>query len=117
MDHAAFDTHTSYIGSINGPKLPLVFEVQQKSHDLTTEGCPQSDWQNNSIIEKVYYAILFVTRYSESNFFFCFLSFLYIELSLRVKVESFELYYCTCSLHGKHTIRFPILHQICLHKI
>ena len=41
-DHAAFDNHTSYMGSINGPKLPLVFEVQQMPHDLTTEGCPKN---------------------------------------------------------------------------
>ncbi|KAJ1388758.1 LETM1-like [Sesbania bispinosa] len=51
VDHAGFDNHTSYIESINGPKLPLVFEVQQKSH-LTTEGCPKSNSQNSSILEE-----------------------------------------------------------------
>ncbi|KAH1240292.1 Mitochondrial proton/calcium exchanger protein [Glycine max] len=52
VDHASFDNHTSYMGSINGPKLPLVFEVQQMSHDLTTEGCPKSDFRNSSIFKK-----------------------------------------------------------------
>lgn len=55
MDHPAFDNQTSYMGSINGPKLPLVFEVQQKSHDLTVEGCPKSNSQNNYTLKKVYY--------------------------------------------------------------
>ncbi|KAK7349197.1 hypothetical protein VNO77_06373 [Canavalia gladiata] len=52
MDHSVFNNHTSYMGSINGPKLPLVFEVQQMSHDLTTEGCPKSNSQNSSISKK-----------------------------------------------------------------
>ncbi|KAK7389570.1 hypothetical protein VNO78_24722 [Psophocarpus tetragonolobus] len=52
VDHAAFDNHTSYMGSINGPKLPLVFEVQQMSHELTTERCPKSNVQNSSIFKK-----------------------------------------------------------------
>ena len=60
MDHAVFDDHTSYIGSINGPKLSLLFEAQQKSEDLTTKGCPKSDSQNSSGFKKVYWAILFV---------------------------------------------------------
>ncbi|KAL5184440.1 Protein LOW PSII ACCUMULATION 3, chloroplastic [Glycine soja] len=51
-DHAAFDNHTSYMGSINGPKLPLVFEVQQMPHDLTTEGCPKNNFQNSCIFNK-----------------------------------------------------------------
>lgn len=54
-DHAAFDNHTSYMGSINGPKLPLVFEVQQMPHDLTTEGCPKNNFQNSCIFNKVCY--------------------------------------------------------------
>ncbi|TKY64461.1 LETM1 domain-containing protein YLH47 [Spatholobus suberectus] len=52
VDHAAFDNHTSYMGSINGPKLPLVFEVQQMSHDLTKEGCPKSNSRNSSVFKK-----------------------------------------------------------------
>ncbi|RDX65393.1 hypothetical protein CR513_55957, partial [Mucuna pruriens] len=52
VDHAVFDNHTSYMGSINGPKLPLVFEVQQMSHDLITEGCPKSISRNNCIFKK-----------------------------------------------------------------
>ncbi|KAL5158569.1 Protein LOW PSII ACCUMULATION 3, chloroplastic [Glycine soja] len=51
-DHATFDNHTSYMGSINGPKLPLVFEVQQMPHDLTTEGCPKNNFQNSCIFNK-----------------------------------------------------------------
>lgn len=54
-DHATFDNHTSYMGSINGPKLPLVFEVQQMPHDLTTEGCPKNNFQNSCIFNKVCY--------------------------------------------------------------
>lgn len=41
------------MGSINGPKLPRVFEVQQMSHDLTTEGCPESNFRNSGIFKKV----------------------------------------------------------------
>ncbi|ESW07647.1 hypothetical protein PHAVU_010G146900 [Phaseolus vulgaris] len=52
MDHAAIDNHTSYMGSINGPKLPRVFELQQMSHDLTTEGCPESNFRNSCIFKK-----------------------------------------------------------------
>lgn len=53
VDHAAFDNHTSYMGSINGPKLPLMFEVQQMSHNLTTEECPKSNSQNSCIFKKI----------------------------------------------------------------
>ncbi|XP_020225361.1 uncharacterized protein LOC109807252 isoform X2 [Cajanus cajan] len=51
VDHAAFD-NTSYMGNINGPKLPLVYEVQQMSHDLTTEGSPKSNSRNSCIFKK-----------------------------------------------------------------
>lgn len=53
MDHAAIDNQTSYMGSINGPKLPRVFEVHQMSHDLTTEGCPEINFRNSSTFKKV----------------------------------------------------------------
>ncbi|XP_017407336.1 uncharacterized protein LOC108320429 isoform X2 [Vigna angularis] len=52
MDHAAIDNQTSYMGSINGPKLPRVFEVHQMSHDLTTEGCPEINFRNSSTFKK-----------------------------------------------------------------
>ncbi|XP_027906879.1 uncharacterized protein LOC114166358 isoform X2 [Vigna unguiculata] len=52
MDHAAIDYQTSYMGSITGPKLPRVFEVQQMSHDLTTEGCPEINFRNSCTFKK-----------------------------------------------------------------
>ncbi|XP_047174379.1 uncharacterized protein LOC124842015 isoform X2 [Vigna umbellata] len=52
MDHAAIDNQTSYMGSINGPKLPRVFEMHQMSHDLTTEGCPEINFRNSSTFKK-----------------------------------------------------------------
>ncbi|CAJ1951111.1 unnamed protein product [Sphenostylis stenocarpa] len=52
VDHAGIDNHTSYMGSINGPKLPLVFELEQMSHDLTTEGCPKSNFRNSCTFKK-----------------------------------------------------------------
>ncbi|KAK7255432.1 hypothetical protein RIF29_28841 [Crotalaria pallida] len=53
-DHAATDHHasSSYIGSINGTKLPLVFEAQRKPHELTTERCLKSNSQNSSTFKK-----------------------------------------------------------------
>ncbi|KAK7294238.1 hypothetical protein RJT34_17125 [Clitoria ternatea] len=52
VDQAAFDNQASYMGSINGPKLPLVFEMQKISHDFTTEGHANSNYQNSYIFKK-----------------------------------------------------------------
>ncbi|KAK7381672.1 hypothetical protein VNO80_00218 [Phaseolus coccineus] len=67
MDHAAIDNHTSYVGSINGPKLPRVFEMQQMSHDLTTEGCPESNFRNSCIFKKASVSAITSKKYEKDS--------------------------------------------------